>query len=356
MKDYKRVLKTFMESTGIPGHEDEISRLVEAEFTEFTSDIQRDALGNLVAVIKGEGTPATPRIMIATHMDEIGLIVTRIETGGFLRVTQLGGFDPRTLVGAEVLVHAQGGSYTGIVGSKPPHLTSAEDQKKSIPLEDLFVDIGMTEASVRERVRVGDTVTIYRETMDLQNGYLAGKSLDNRASITALLIGLQELRRYRVQADVLAVATVQEEVGTRGAITSAFGLQPDIGIAIDVSHATMPGVEPDRASKMDQGPVLTFGPNIHKKLFSKLVSVAKENNIPYLTKPSQGATATDARSIQLTQAGIPTALLSLPLRYMHTSVETIQFRDIERTGKLLAAFIASVDREFVEGLRCYLKD
>lgn len=354
-RDYKRILLDFMETPGVPGYEFEISKKVESCFREYTDDVHRDKMGNLIALIKGGGAEPRPRIMVATHMDEIGLMVTKIEPGGFLRFWQLGGFDPRTLVGQEVMVHGRTKCH-GIIGSKPPHLSTAEERDKAIPMKDLFIDLGMPEEMVREQVQIGDVITIVREAMELHNDFVSGKSLDNRASIAALLECLEEMKRFRVQADVYAVATVQEEVGLRGAMTSTYGIHPDIGIAIDVAHASMPGVAADLGLKMDGGAVFHNGPNIHQDIYGRFVDIAKEQNIPYQVRFMQGPTATDGNAIQITREGIATGVLSMPLRYMHTSVETLCYRDVKRTGKLLAHFIASVDRSFVEGLSCYLKN
>ncbi|MFC4768930.1 M42 family metallopeptidase [Effusibacillus consociatus] len=352
--DFKRVLLELMETPGVPGYEQNIAQKVESYFRRYTSDVRIDKMGNLIAHIQGAGSEPRPRIMIATHMDEIGLIVTKIEAGGFIRFSQLGGFDPRTLIGQEVLVHGRTQCH-GIIGSKPPHLTTAEEREKAIPMHDLFIDIGMSEERVREQVQIGDVITIVRTSMELQNDFVAGKSLDNRASITALLECLEEMKHLRVEVDVYAVATVQEEVGVRGAITSTYGINPDIGIAIDVTHASMPGVPADFGMKMDGGVVFHKGPNIHRNLFARLTQVAKDQNIPYQVRLMQTPTQTDGRAIQITREGIATGVLAIPLRYMHTSVETLCYQDVKRTGKLLAHFLKSVDRPFVEGLSCYLK-
>lgn len=353
--DYQEVLLDLLETPGVPGYESEISIKLETLFRRFTDQIHRDKLGNLIAFLPGEGSEPRPKIMVATHMDEIGLIVNQIERGGFLRFAQLGGFDPRTLLGQEVVVHGRE-KCLGIIGSKPPHLSTPEEREKAIPMQDLFIDLGMSGETVRKLIRVGDVITVARKSMRLQNGFVAGKSLDNRASIAAMLEGLQELKRLHVQADVYAVATVQEEVGIRGAITSTYGIHPDIGIAVDVAHASMPGVAADLGMKMDGGAVIHNGPNIHRDLFARFRDTAVREGIPVQMRFLQGPTATDGFAMQISREGIPTGVLSIPLRYMHTSVETLCYRDIERTGKLLAHFIASIDRTFVEGLSCYLND
>jgi len=177
--------------------------------------------------------------------------------------------------------------------------------------------------------------------------------LDDKAGITAILCALEELNRLKFDADVYVVATVQEEVGLRGAIVSSFNIYPHIGIAIDVCHGRTPEVPEDEVQELGKGPVLALGPNIHPKLFYKFKEIAEENEIPYQLNPEPAATGTDACAIQITREGIPTALISIPLRYMHTTVETLCTDDIKKTGKLLALFISSIDKNFAEGLMCY---
>ncbi|WP_018133246.1 M42 family metallopeptidase [Effusibacillus pohliae] len=355
LADYKQALLELMEVPGVTGYESEVAGRIASYFCTYTDEIRTDKLGNLIALIRGEGAEPRPRIMVAAHMDEIGLIVTKVEPGGFLRFTQLGGLDPRTLLGQEVIVHGRTKCH-GIVGSKPPHLTTAEERDTAIPLQDLYIDLGMPEERVREQIQIGDVITIVRSSMELQNGYIAGKALDNRAGIAALLECLQEMNRLWIQADVYVVATVQEELGNRGAAAVANAIRPDLGIAVDVTHAGMPGVAADLGMKMDGGAVIHNGPNIHRDIFARFVKTADQQNIPYQIRLSQAPTATDGNAIQITREGIPTGVLAIPLRYMHTSVETVCYRDVQRVGKLLAHFVASVDRSFVEGLACYLKN
>lgn len=357
-KDYRETLRQLMETHSPSGHEGEISTRIIKEFQRFTNDITLDTLGNVIALVKGKHVSEAiekPKIMLATHMDEIGLLVTNIETGGFLRVTQLGGFDPRTLLGQEVIVHGKR-MFLGVIGSKPPHLSTPKERELAIPLDELFVDLGMPETTVREHVQLGDIVTVSRQAVTLLGDRIAGKSLDNRASIVAVLECLQELERLQVHADVFAVATVQEEMTMAGAYTGTFGIEPDIGIAVDVCHAAMPGVAKDLISELQGGPTITMGPNMHSRVFRRLVDTAKLQRIPFQIRTAQGPTPTDARAIQITAEGHATGLVSIPLRYMHTSVEMIDYQDIRSTGILLAHFIASCDRAFVEGLSCYLKN
>ena len=352
----RETLKDLMTHSGISGYEEEMAKRIATSFAHFTDDIRVDKVGNLIAKVAGDGPGPRPTVLLAAHMDEIGLLVTKIETGGFLRVTNVGGVDPRTQVAQEVLVFGRDGVYPGIVGTKPPHLTTAAERNKAATMEDLFIDIGMPEAMVREKVRIGDMVTIRRTPFELPYDRISGKSLDNKASVASVLECLAELKRLKCNVDVLAVATIQEERGRVGAGPLAYGCNPDVAIAIDVTFGDMPGGPADASFPLGGGPAIGFGPNLHRKLSAAMVEAAERLNMPYDREILPGDTSTDAWMIQTRREGIPTALVSIPVRYMHTSVETVCYRDIANTGKLLAHTIAGIDKAFVEGLTCYLKD
>lgn len=353
--DILSLLKRLSEASGVSGYETEIRQVVEEALQGLADEMRTDRMGNLIALKRGirptgeEPAPLSRRIMLAAHMDEIGLMVTKIEKG-FLHFAEVGGFDPRVLVGQEVLVHGRR-PLPGIVATRPPHVLPEEQRNKVIPLEELFVDVGLTEEEVSQEVQVGDLITLRRQAVELQNGRLAGKALDDRACVAAMICCLDLLRGLRHTWDVYAVATVQEEVSLLGAFTSTFSLMPDVGVALDVTFADQPGVSEAESVKMGKGPAIAFGPNIHPRLHEKLVEVAKAQEIPYQVEPIPGPTGTDAWAMQVTQAGLPTALVSIPLRYMHTSVETVEARDIERTARLLASFIANLDGDFLDTLK-----
>jgi endoglucanase len=225
-----------------------------------------------------------------------------------------------------------------------------EEHEKTIALDKLLIDVGMGEDELERLVRVGDLATLRREFTQLQGDLVAGKAFDDRAAVASILVCLEGLASVRHAWDVYAVATVQEEVGLRGAITSAYGLAPDAAIAIDVTFGNQPGVSEAESMPIGKGPTIGFGPNIHPKLYQTLVEVAKELEIPYHVEPVPGRSGTDAWAIQVTREGIPTALLGIPLRNMHTSVETLSLKDVERTGRLMAGFIGRLDEEFMEKL------
>jgi len=344
------LLKELSELHGPSGREEPVGRRVAALLEPYCDSIRHDALGNCIAFKQGTGPGPGPRIMLAAHMDEIGLIVTRVEEGGFLRFAGIGTLDPRALVAQEVVVHADA-PLPGYIGVKPPHLLDAAEREKAIPIEEMFIDVGMPEEEVRRRIPPGTFVTLRRDLTPLLGTRVAGKALDNRASVAALVETMRLLRRLHHAADVYAVATVQEEVGLRGAMVSTFGIVPDMAVAIDVGFAPQPGLPEDRVFPMGKGPAVAFGANIHPRLFSMLVDVAKENNIPHQIEPMPAASGTDAWAMQVTASGVPTALVSIPLRYMHTSVEVVDLEDIRQTARLLAHLVASLTAADREGWR-----
>ncbi|MBT9135957.1 MAG: putative aminopeptidase YsdC [Firmicutes bacterium] len=347
----KEFLKLMVEQTGVSGFENPVAEVIKKAFATVADDVCTDVLGNVIARKQGEGDERIS-IMLAAHMDEIGMMITKIEEGGFLKFIAIGGIDQRTLVAQEVKVHGKR-DVLGIIGMKPPHLLSPEEVGAAIKMQDMVIDLGLPIEQVKELVTVGDLVTVHRPFIALAGDFVAGKAMDDRAAVAVLLECLQELQKIRHKADVYAVATVQEEVGLRGALVSTYHIAPQIGIAIDVCHGEMPGVPEQDTAPMGKGPNIALGANIHPKLYERLVEVAKEHNIPYTIDPVPGPSGTDAWAMQVTRSGVPTALVSLPLRYMHTSVETLSMADVKSTGRLLAYFIASIDKSFVEGLLCY---
>ncbi|MDI3269752.1 MAG: M42 family metallopeptidase [Bacillota bacterium] len=338
-------MQVLSEATGPSGHEGEVASLIVEALRPLADEVSLDRLGNVVALKRGEG--GGPSVMWAAHMDEIGLMVADITEEGFLRVHPVGGIDRRTLLAQEVWVHGRK-LLPGIVGTKPPHLLTPEEQQKIPPFPELFVDVGLG-PEVKELVRPGDLVTIRRRSLSLLGSRVSGKAFDNRASVVAMVEGLKVLARLRHRADVLAVATVQEEVGLRGATTAAFGLSPDAAIAIDVTFAQQPSVREDDSSKMAAGVDIARGANIHPDLFSLAEGVARREGIPYQVSILPAATGTDAWAIQVAQEGVPTGLFSIPLRYMHSSVEVVDLQDIAATGRLLAHFSAALEEAQVKG-------
>lgn len=341
MLDTTELLRQLSEAAGVSGYEDAVRALVRDALAPLADELSTDALGNLIALQRGEGEGPRPSIMLAAHMDEIGLMVSGY-AGSFLRFHTVGGVDLRTLPGQEVTVHGTQ-PLAGIVASRPPHVLSADERSKPVPLDKLFIDVGLDEETLRQRVRVGDLITMRRDFVSLAGGYASGKALDDRAGVVSLAVCLESLRQMRHRWDVYAVATTQEEVGLRGATVSAYGVAPDIAIAVDVGFGKQQGVSENKTIAMDEGPAIAMGPNIHPLMHERLVATAKQHEIKYQVEVIAGASGTDGWAIQVAREGIPTAVLSIPLRYMHTTVETVCLRDIERTGRLMAHFVGGLD-------------
>lgn len=314
-------------------------------FEPLCDEVRRDALGNVVARKRGTGGIS---IMWAAHIDEIGLIVRQVREDGFLRVDAIGGVDPLGLLGQEVIVHGRR-DLPGIVGVKPPHLLRDDERRRPVPIHEMYVDAGLSGEAAAGLVAPGDTITLRGEFRRLAGRRVSGKAVDDRAGVAAMFEGLRLLAGLKHEADVLAVATVQEEVGLRGAITATFGLVPDVGLAIDVNFADQPGVRDDDSVKLGGGVDISRGANIHPGVFGALIQVAKDHGIAHQTSIQPGATGTDAWAMQVTRAGLPTGLLGVPLRYMHSPVETADLRDIRETGRLLAQFSAGLSAAAVAG-------
>ena len=342
------LLRELTEARGPSGYEEEVRRIIRAHFAAHAHDVRIDPLGNCVARIPGSAEPPSgderPTLMLTAHMDEIALMVSQVEKG-FLRVAPVGGFDPRVLLAQEVIVHGTR-EIPGLVVSVPPHFTAAADREKPVPLEKLFIDTGLLPSDVESVVHVGDLVTLRARWTELSGGYAACKSVDDRAGIAAIVLCLEEISRRSHSWDVCAVAAAQEEVGSHGAIAGAFGVAPTAAIAVDVTFGIQTGLSPSEAMKMDAGPTIALGPNFHPRLFDRLVDAAKGVELPHQVEIIPAESGTDAWHIQVSRSGVPCGLVGIPARYMHTPVETVCLRDIERSGRLLAEFVCRLPLDF----------
>jgi putative aminopeptidase FrvX len=346
--DIVPLLRRLSEASGVSGYEHEVRDIVQEVFGQHADQVRTDALGNVIALKRGTSPEPRPAIMLATHMDEIGLIVSELEEG-FIHFQQVGGYDDRVLLGQEVIVHGRR-DLAGIIGARPPHVLPIDERGKPIPYDKLRLDVGLTPEELPRVVQVGDLITMNRKLVELKGSRVSGKALDNRVSVVAAAVCLEELSRVQHPWDVYAVATVQEEVGLKGAITSTYGLEPDLGIAIDVTWAQQPGAPDEYTFELGKGPTISCGPNFHPKLQEALVEAAEALEMSYHLEPAARPPGTDAAAMQVTREGIPVALISIPERNMHTPVETVAVKDVERAGRLLAAFIARLDERFLESL------
>lgn len=332
----RKLIKQLSDMRGISGFEYRISDKIAELFMPYADEIRRDALGNVIAV-KECGIKGAPKVMIEAHCDEIGLMVTSITDEGYLTFACVGGVDERTLPSTEVTVHGKKDIY-GVIGIKPDYLL---ENGKTVKIKDMAIDTGLDANTVKEMITVGDSVTLPQSVGELGKKQWSGKSLDDRASLAAVVTVMKKLADIYAEVDVYAVAAVQEEVGCRGAVAASYGINPDIAIAVDVTH----GITPDNsknAFETGSGAVIAAGPNLHPKLTEKLFETAKKYDIKTVKEVEGGDTGTDAWEIQVARAGIPTALISIPLKYMHTSVETLAVSDVKAVAKLLTRFITDL--------------
>jgi endoglucanase len=351
MTDLLPFLKEMISAPGLSGYEDPAAGIIARKWTPLVDEISRSRLGSLHGLRRGTAAAPRPSVMVSTHMDAIGLMVTGV-VDGFLRLTQVGGVDPRVLPGQLVTVHASGGGQIqpliGVVAQPAARLLPPELGDHPIPLEYLLVDLGLEPARVSKLVQVGDVVSYASQPVELGGETLAGHTLDNRASVAALTACLEELQNRPHAWDVWAVASVQEEVGAAGAATSAYGLRPSIVIVVDVTWAKGPGASDWSTFPLGKGPTLVMGPNIHPALHRSMQAVADRLELPYAVEYTPRHSGTDAYATQVAAEGIPSLVIGLPLRYMHTPVEVVAIKDIQRIGRLLAEFIAGLTPDFMK--------
>lgn len=337
------LLKKLSQTPGISGREERIRALIKEELEKLADEVKVDAIGNVIAFKKGKS--GGKKVMISGHMDEIGFIVSQIE-GGFLRLSPVGGLDPRNLVAQRVVVHGRK-DLRGIMmpAIKPVHIMTAEEAKAPLKISDLYVDLGLTQEETEKLVRIGDPVTIDREFIEF-GANVSGKAMDDRAGVWVMIEALRQVKEHEV--DIYAVASVQEEVGLRGATAGAYGIRPDIGVALDVTLA----VDGPGSSKQFQVTALGEGAAIkimdsasisNYKLVDFMRSLAEENQIKYQMEilPRGG---TDAGAIERVQTGCPVITLSVPTRHVHSNVETINKEDIKNTAALLAKFLETAHK------------
>lgn len=356
MPETLKFLKKLISAPGLSGYESLVSKIIAESWETLADEVQTSRVGSLEALLRGTGPDPRPKILLATHMDAIGLMAAGY-AGDCLRITSVGGVDARVLPGQTVTVHGRE-DLPGLVAQLPANLTSPwaahrvpdGNSKKSVPMKYLLVDVGLSAEELRQKVRVGDLISFAQEPLEMGENTVAGHSLDNRVSVVALTLALEDLRNRAHAWDVWAVATAQEEETMAGAKTSAFALRPDLAVVIDVTFAQGPGAAKHQAYPLGEGLTLGWGPTVHPALYAEFEKIAQELEIPFAMEPLPRRSGTDADAVQISTTGIPTMVLSIPLRYMHTPVEMVSLKDIQRTGRLLAEFIARLPLDFMETL------
>ena len=348
MSDPPPFLASLLDAVGPSGFEVGAARLWREEAETFAADVKTDVSGNTLATVNPEGRP---RVMLAGHIDEIGLQVTHVDDDGFLYVAGIGGWDPQVLVGQRVKILGPPGGVRGVVGRKAIHLQKAEERRKPSKISQLWVDVGVGSRAEATALglRVGDAMVVDAAMVSLAGDRIASRAIDNRIGAYVVLEALRLLTDASPMASAVAVATVQEEIGGGtggGARSSAFGLEPDVALVVDVTFSTdVPDIEKKELGehRLGGGPVLSRGSAAHPVVFERLVEVAEAEGIPFTIQAAPRATRTDADSIYLTRSGVPTGLVSVPNRYMHSPNEMVSLSDLESTARLLAAFVSSLD-------------
>lgn len=350
-KKTESLLFEFLNSVSPSGYEGPSANLFKREAETFADRVTRDRHGSTMAVVAGSDPDF--RIMFAGHCDEIGFLVTHIDSKGYLWFAPIGGWDPQIAQGQRVQIRGSKGIVPGVIGKKPIHLMNENDRRKVVPLKDLWVDIGVKDRKEAEKlVSVGDPLVLGYGPEKLAGHTLAARGMDNRIGAFVVLEAARRVARAKegTKATLVSVATVQEEIGLRGATTSAYEADAQVGIAVDVTFAAdHPGLGDAKTDlnevALGKGPVLTRGPNVHPRFFDRIVAVAEEHNIPLQINAEGRGTGTDANAMQLSRAGMATALLSIPNRYMHSPSECVDLRDVEHCIELMAQVVLALDPE-----------
>jgi putative aminopeptidase FrvX len=342
-------LEKFSNACGVTGREEEVSDLLKTTLKPYVDEIKVDKLGNVISVKKGTEKHA-PKIMLAAHMDEIGLIIKNITKDGFLQFSKLGGIDDRILIAQRVTVHTEKGKRPGIIGSRPPHIMKEEERKKIVEVDNLFIDVGASskEDAYKMGLKIGDVISFDTRFARITNDLVAGKAFDDRVGCCLLVEVMKALEK--TECTVYGVGTVQEEVGLRGATVSAFHICPDVALAFDVTVAgDIPGVkEIEAPTKIKKGPVIGVmdaGLITHPKVLKLLMNAAKKAKVDYQLETGL-AGSTDAARIALTREGVPCGVLSIPTRYIHSPSSILSLSDVQKAAKLAVAAIKEAPGTF----------
>lgn len=352
--DALRFFETALSTPSPSGYEEPIQAVIRDYITPHANEVRTDVHGNLIASI---GDPAGPRLMYAGHCDQIGMVISYVDELGFLYAQTIGGWDPQQLVGQAMTIWTANGPINAVISRKPIHLLNTKERGQVVQLEQMWLDIGaVDQADAASKVRIGDPVTLELRHRKLQGSLMSSPGMDNKSGMWTVM---EALRRCVVDAKPLSchlhsVATVQEEIGLRGATTAAGSIQPSAAIAVDVTHASdCPTIDKNKQGdiKLGGGPVIFRGPNINAKLAARLIELCESNSIPYQLAALGRAAPNDSNVLQIHGGGVATGLVSIPNRYMHSAVETISLDDIDHVAQLLTLFAQSLttDCDFIPG-------
>mgnify|MGYP002647261134 CR=1 FL=1 len=339
MNEIADLLNELTMSKGVSGYEFPLSQKVRDMFSNYCQTSEIDSMGNVTAILNPECEGKT--LMLEAHIDEIGLIVSGIEENGRIKFQTIGGIDAAILPSSSVTVHGRE-DITGVIGAKPPHLQTADESKNRYTVQDLFIDTYMTKEQLTQKVRIGDSISFNSKPRTLLGNIYSSKSIDNRGGTAALLLCAKALKEKGFKGRVVFLLSVQEEVGMRGAQVGSYNIKPDMAVVVDVTHGITPMVNAGDGFPLGSGAALGAGPNIDPKIFEGLKAVCEKNSLPYTVEVCADNTGTDAWVIQVQAGGIPCGLVSFPLRYMHSHIETVSLEDIKNTVKLLSEFAGEV--------------
>jgi putative aminopeptidase FrvX len=326
------------------GYERPIQDVVRAYVREFADRVTTDLHGNVIAC---KNPSAKLRVMFAGHCDQIGMLITHFNDNGFLHAQTIGGWDAQQLIGQRMTIWTANGPLPAVIARKPIHLLTDEERKQVVKLEDLWLDIGAkNKDEAKELVRIGDPVTLNLGYQEMRNGLANSPAMDNKCGLWVVIEALRRAAQRDLKCGVYAVSTVAEEIGLRGAQTSAFGVDPHVGIAVDVTHATdCPTIDKRQQGdvSLGNGPVIPRGPNMNPVVVERLLSICQQKEIPHQLTASGKAQSNDSNAIQISRAGVATGLVAIPNRYMHSAVEMISLEDIDHAANLLAEFVLSLN-------------
>ncbi len=337
--ELKDVIKELSEIDAPSGFEDAAAKRVSELLKPYVDEVRIDNMGNVLG-FKGCGKKGAKRLLIEAHIDEVGFIVTGIDEG-FLKLSEIGGPDIRTLPSAQLKILTEPPIF-GVVACMPVHTIGNEEMNKAAKLKDLYADVGMSGECAAEKIPLGTPAVFHSVFKELGEGQVCGKALDDRAGMAVILRSLSLLENEELDVDLIIMGSVQEEIGLRGAVAGTFGACPDYALSIDVTYAKTHDYKKDDAMDSGGGPAIGVGPNMTRALSDRLIALAKEKEIRYQLEIMGGDTGTNAWVIQTSREGVATALVSLPLKYMHTQNETLRLSDAEALSRLVAAFVISL--------------
>ncbi len=339
----RQFLTDLLEAPSPSGFERPVQDVVRQFAANFSSTVRTDTHGNVSVAVNPQGSP---RIMLAGHCDQIGLIVKHIDDRGFLWVHAIGGWDPQVLIGQRVQVWTTNGPVAGVIARKPIHLLTADERKVVPEIKNLWVDIAVKDGDeARSLIGIGDPVTVVLGWAELRNGFAMGAAMDNKVGVWTVMTAALRAAQRNPQAAIYAVSTVQEEIGLRGVQTSAHAIDPQLGIVVDVTHATdCPTIDQNQYGqvKLGEGPVLYRGPNVNPVVLTRLRGLAQTASIPVQVNALATPASNDAAQLQLSRSGVAVGLVCIPNRYMHSPVEMVSLADLDRAADLIAGFCADV--------------